>query len=418
MIRAIMDYGLMTATGDLEAHGKRIVECGANTVRFVLNYLHNDNEIPNPLTPYQIVGYANEPREGNSVPIRNLSLRYEPFFDRLMVLAEWTKRHGLIPWICFDDRCSWAPGTWKEFLNFWYCNTLSYPGALSGDWTRHGSGGTQDERLNPYRFQLMKDVVRIFRDAGHTLLYGEVENEHGEEPGEAYTLEMDLAWYADQARFLRQAGFDLIIGSARDPITTKIVPFVDIYDVHNINGWGKALVAYTYTNARTTILNTDGADGATPEGSIFDGHTVSIGQAEEIGLSVKSNNGAGFCYLSQLTFKEVICTDLDSTEYAQLEAMSMGSGWQKPVKPPLMVETSMCVKSGKRARADCPQTHIQSFPEGTALPICDLPHPKEEPMKKNWQTWLFGPNSLWVKFPKTTRYAAGILTGLLLSWIF
>lgn len=442
MIRCLMDYGLLTATGDLEAHGKRIQECGANCVRFVLNYLHDDNAIPNPLTPYVRIGTWNPGAMGASAdynrdfPMYDLAQRNQDFIDRLAVIASWMKRYGLIPWICFDDQCSEpvsyvdAAGNlvtqdeWKSMNDCYTSCRQRFPNWQTS--IEHvGSNGNKDMALNPYREQLERDVYSLFRAVGFTEIYGEVENEYGYTvtPGCLFPVEAQLDWYATRAANLKGIGYK-VIGSARDPITTKIVPYVDIYDAHNIRNATDSDYALGITEPARTILNTDGAMGDAPEESIFGGHSVSVEQAKSIGSSAAVHSAAGFCYLSQLTFKEVICTDLDSTEYPQLEAMSLASGWEKPKPPEPPVEhvtlrTCNANPFQYLANEYCPATNEVSFIKGSEpTAVCSIhTKPDEEDtvidkLKAIWN-WLFGPNSLWTKYPHLTGFAMGFLAGLL-----
>lgn len=394
MKRFVMLYGLLTAKGDED---RCLDECkanGADGVRFGINYLHNDNDRPNGLRPFLAAGTAIEPREGHLVEIPDLTRRNPAFLVRLRVVARKLKDRGMTPWVFFDDRCSWAPETWKEFNDLWYCNLITYPGVLAGDWTRHGSGGMQDERLNPYRRRLMADVLAVFREAGHAEVWGEVSNEYGEEPGPAYGMEQEVGWYGEQAGFLREAGFDVIVGSARDPITTKILPFVDVYDRHNVNGASLAQAAIAEVEAlsagKPLVLDTDGADGATAQASIWGGRTVDEAQAREIGAAAKGRVSTHTCYLSQLTFADpIIVTDLDGHEYPQLRAMSEASGWTPQVPPPDKVRVTLCQLTYNVANQYCPATFSEEFVKGTEPTTpCAYHKAPEPPPESCWDKYM------------------------------
>jgi hypothetical protein len=400
-IRAAMVWGLMTARGNTGAFFKAVHENGGNCVRFFVNYLEDDCEEPSPLPPFVTAGTWNPEHiaygtAGHVLPIRDLSVRNPAWTARAEAIAALCVKYEIAPWVVFDDQCSQCEG-WRMYNDSYYGSIQLHPGWAGGSLDRAFGGGNQALELNPYREALERDTLAIFKTAGCPLVYGEPMNEYGMEPGPAYSLEDELHWYELRAASLKSLGYDLVLGSARPPITTLISGYVDRYDVHCIvTPTDLAALNLGLPNDRV-IVDTDGGMGA-GKVSATGARTLTAAQATTLGAAVKAGNFGGWCLIFQeATDSLTLPENLDAVDYAPLRAFAEATGWS-PVE---YVSVLVCKETGMLPTKYCPETETRQFVKGQEPhEVCNIhgePVTPPPPKPKSWfqklLDFLFG----WLK---------------------
>jgi hypothetical protein len=426
--RAAMVWGTLTARGDLEAFFKKIADNGGNCLRMFINFLEDDCLAPSPLPPFKIVGWwnpgqlAGEPAYDHDVPMFDVAQINPDFTIRLRAIASMFAKYKVSAWIVFDDRCSEMPDTWMAYNDPWYSNTIAYPHWADGDWHRAVGGGNKARELDPYREALERHVLAIFRDAGCATIYGEPLNEFGYEPGPAYTLDMMLDWYAARSAALKSMGYSLVMGSARDPITELIAPYVNVYDLHGIKR--PEDIEHGLLN-EDVIIDTDGADGEGAVGA-WGYHSLDATQADILGAAVADGYYAGFCMIFQEASDDKEKTqNLDAiTSWGAFKTFSLASGWTPPEPPVEYVSVAICTSSNKVANQYCPTAVAVEFIKGQEpTEVCTIhtapptpPDPDEDTIMdkiKDILHWLFGENSWWQRYPHLTGFLLGFAAGAL-----
>ena len=300
-IRASMCADLLHCQGDWRAYLESCAENGVNTVRFFLDEIGPDwTYLPGPFrllgfwNPYAAAGIPGQP----DVPCVDLSQRNPAYWDHLREVLCAMKDLSLTPWFVFEDQCSepYPEEGWRRWLNAFYGNVQQYPGwnrpgyytPETGVDPKHG-GGILALGLNDYHYQYELWAIDLCYSLGITIVYGEPKNEYGYQliPGGLGTIDDQLEWFRLRYASLRNLKYTLVIGSARPPLTTLIIPYVDLYDLHGVLNMPQLDRLAAGLDPAKTLISTDGAlEGGTGKASVFGIRSIGEDQARVLGAEL------------------------------------------------------------------------------------------------------------------------------------